>query len=370
MKRLSFLVPAILIFLDIMLGGCGGKASTRAAGEGSGKKPLVIFAAGSLIIPFSDLEKAFESGHPDIDIQAQYHGSIQVMRHVTDLHELVDVVATADASLIPMLMYAADDPVTGQPYANWYIKFASNHLELAYQPNSKYADEINAENWYTLLERPDVKVGLADPRFDPSGYRALMAFALAQGYYHQPTIFTGMFENQFSFPLGIFSDDGLTTVTVPEIVETKTDAHGVIRGACIALRALLGSVDLDYAFDYESVIRQHHLGMVKLPEALDLGTPGFEDVYNTVQVNLDFKRFATVKPQFRGERIGYGITIPGNAPHPSEAGLFVAFLLGPEGRAIMQADYHPVFEATICDGCENMPPVLQALCVPEVTLTP
>jgi len=33
-----------------------------------------------------------------------------------------------------------------------------------------------------------------------------------------------------------------------------------------------------------------------------------------VEVDLNFQRFATVKPQFVGERIAYGITIPSNAP--------------------------------------------------------
>ncbi len=97
------------------------------------RTPLVVYAAGSLIIPFGDLEKAFESKYPDIDVQAQYHGSIQVIRQVTDLHIPIDVVATADASLVPMLMYATNDPDTGLPYANWYIRFASNRLALAYR---------------------------------------------------------------------------------------------------------------------------------------------------------------------------------------------------------------------------------------------
>ena len=143
----------------------------------SGKTPLVVFAAGSLIIPFGDLEKAFESKYPQIDVQAQYHGSIQVMRHSTELHEPIDVVATADASLIPMLMYATINPETGIPYADWYIRFASNRLAIAYQTNSLYSNEITAENWYSIISRPDVKVGLADPRFDAVGYRALMSFA-------------------------------------------------------------------------------------------------------------------------------------------------------------------------------------------------
>jgi len=101
----------------------------------------------------------------------------------------IDVIATADASLVPMLMYAVNDPDTGKPYASWDIYFATNHLAIAYRPDSKYASQINADNWYTILSRPDVKVGITDPRFDAAGYRALMVIALAQQYYHQPTFF-------------------------------------------------------------------------------------------------------------------------------------------------------------------------------------
>ena len=185
------------------------------------KTPLSVFAAGSLIIPFEHLEKAFEAKYPNIDVQAEYHGSIQVMRHATELHEPIDVVATADASLIPMLMYASKVPETDQPYADWYIRFASNHLALAYNADSKYADEINAENWTEVIARPDVKIGIADPRFDASGYRALMAFALAEMANEDYGLFGPMFDGQFSFPVTIFRDDELTTITVPEVLETK-----------------------------------------------------------------------------------------------------------------------------------------------------
>jgi molybdate/tungstate transport system substrate-binding protein len=155
----------------------------------------------------------------------------------------------------------------------------------------------------------------------------------------------------------------LTTVTVPEIIETKTNSQIVIRGASVQLIALLESGDLDYAFEYESVILQHGLQMLSLPEALNLGAEGID--YGKVQVNLDFRRFASVKPEFRGEQIGYGITIPENAPHPKEAALFIAFLLGPEGRALMEADHHPMFAPAFGDGYERIPPELQALCAPE-----
>lgn len=315
-----------------------------------------------MIIPYGDVITAFEQKYPNIDVQAEYHGSIQVIRHVAELHEQIDIVTTADAALIPMLMYATQDAETGKPYASWYLRFATNHMAIAYSPKSKYAGEINADNWYTILSRPDVKVGIADPRFDASGYRALMIYALAQNYYKQPKLFTEMFKGKFNYPMGIFIDEGLATITVPEIIESKSDSNIVIRGASIQLLALLESGDLDYAFEYESVIQQHKLQMVQLPDAINLGSPDFVQEYQKVLVNLDFQRFATVKPEFRGEQIAYGITIPSNAPNPDAAALFIQFLMGPEGQAIMQADHHPMYEAAACDGKENVPAALQPLC--------
>jgi molybdate/tungstate transport system substrate-binding protein len=328
------------------------------------RTPLVVFAAGSLILPFGDLEQAFEQAHPEIDVQAQYHGSIQVIRHATELHEPIDVVATADASLLPLLMYSAAQPDTGEPYAQWTIRFASNRLALAYRADSQYASEITQDNWMEVLARPEVRVGLADPRFDASGYRALMVYALAQDLYGMPSLFRDMFSGQFSYPLTIFREEGLTTITVPEIVETRPEAHIVVRGGSIQLLALLESGDIDYAFEYESVIQQHGLEMLTLPDEVNLGAVDLDPLYHTVQVNLDFQRFATVAPEFRGERIGYGITIPSNAPHYAQAVEFVAFLLSDEGRAVMEADHHPLFDRAIADNFALLPEALQAFCAP------
>ena len=329
--------------------------------------PLVVFAAGSLIGPFDALETAFEAQYPQIDLRPEYHGSIQVIRHATELREPIDVVATADASLIPMLMTGLNDPETGRPYADWYIRFASNRLALAYNRDSKYAAELTADNWQEVLARPDVKVGIADPRFDAAGYRAFMAVVLAQERAQQYTYFADLFKDQFTQPVTLFLDDNLATVTVPEVLEMRSGAHVVLRGASIQLIALLESGDLDYAFEYESVIRQHGLEMLRLPDEENLGSAEHEEDYRRVQVNLDFRRFASVKPTFRGEQIGYGITIPANAPHPVEAVQFIAFLLGPQGRAIMEANYHPMFETPLADGYERMPAELRALCRPTGT---
>lgn len=353
MKKISFTLLGLLLLLAFP--GCAPQQPVA-------KTQLVVFAAGSLIRPFDDLEKAFEAQYPQIDVQSEYHGSIQVIRHATELHEKIDVVATADHALIPMLMYQTKDPESGNPNASWYVRFAANRLGVAYSPKSRYADEINTGNWTDVLTRPDVKVGIADPRFDASGYRTMMVFQLAEEVLKQPDLFEKMFSNAFKYPV-IVSDAGPTQmIRIPEILETQKGATIVLRGSSIQLIALLESGDLDYAFEYESVIRQHGLKLVELPPELNLGDAGQAARYGQVTVRLDFQRFASVKPEFKGEQIGYGITIPSGALHPKEAELFIAFLLGPEGRKIMEQDHHALLEPPGADGYDHLPEAIKALC--------
>jgi molybdate/tungstate transport system substrate-binding protein len=330
-----------------------------------GVTPVSVLYAGSLIIPFQALETAYEASHPEIDLQMEGHGSIQVIRHVTEIHELVDVVATADSTLVPMLMYPNLVPETGRPYADWLIEFAGNRLALAYRPESRYAGEIDADNWYRILARPDVRVGLADPRFDASGYRALMALQMAEAFYGHPTILEDVTLAQFVTPLSVEEGEGLTTIRIPRIVDTRDGAHLVLRGASIALIALLESGDLDYAFEYESVIAQHGFEVLSLPEAINLGSDDYAEAYSRVEVSLDFQRFASVTPVFRGEPIRYAVTIPSNAPHPAEAADFLAFLLGPEGQAILRDHHHPMIIPARTDHLSALPEVLQPLCVEQ-----
>ncbi len=348
-----------LLSLVALLSTCIGCAPRTAD-----KTAVRVLIAGSLMIPFDALEKAYEAEHPDVDVQMEAHGSIQVIRHVTEIHELSDLVVSADHALIPLLMYSSRVPESGQPYAGWYVKFATNRLGLAYSSRSKYAAQINADNWYKIIARPDVKVGIADPRFDAAGYRALMALQLAKAAYGKPTVFEDVIMGQFKTPITQQEENGRAIIHVPEIVETKPDSNLVIRGASIQLIALLESGDLDYAFEYESVIQQHKLQLVKLPDAVNLGSEQYADHYSKVQVRLDFQRFASVKPEFNGEVIGYGVTIPSNAPHPRQAEELLAFVLGPKGRAIMEANQHPLITPALADHYDLVPQGLKSLCSP------
>lgn len=74
-------------------------------------------------------------------------------------------------------------------------KFASDKMVITYTNNSQFAHEINASNWYEILTMPGVAVGRSDPDADPSGYRTLMVWKLAQRYYNRTTLYDGLAQN-------------------------------------------------------------------------------------------------------------------------------------------------------------------------------
>ena len=343
-KRYLVVLPWLII-LSMICVSCGRKNS----------QIIRIFIAGSLIEPFYELERVYEEENPGVDVQVEAHGSIQVIRHVTEIHDLIDLVIPADYRLIPMMMYPNLVPDSGEPYAEYTMEIARNRLVLAYTSRSQYRDEINEDNWYDILSRKDVKFGLSDPRFDAAGYRSLMILQLAERYYKDPTIFEKVYLGSFKDPITVEKDGGMQTILVPELLGIKDGSNIVLRGGSVALLALLESGDVDYAFEYESVAQQHHLNYLQLPPEIDLSNPEFAEWYETVLVKLDYQRFSTITPEFGGEVITYGLTVPTNAPNPEAAQDFIQFLIGPTGREIMDSNFHPMLPSIQVDHREKLP---------------
>lgn len=327
-----------------------------ACSGGEEKTGMRVLCAGSLMMPFNEIEAAFEAQHPDIDVLVEGHGSIQVIRHVTELHEESDVMVVADYSLIPMMMYNTEIPETGESYTDWYITFATNSLGIAYTPSSRYAGEINGDNWHEILSRPDIKLGMADPRLDACGYRALMLLSLAETYYRDDSLFEGVL-GTFNPAIELVPQGTATRITVPEIIHPESEKI-VLRGSSIRMLALLESGDIDYAFEYRSVSEQHNLEFVGLPPEIDLGSVEYTGGYGNATVLLDFHRFSSVRPEFIGQPIIYGVTMPRNAPHPEKAVEFIQFLFGPESRRIFDENCQALLDPIRAD---NLPQVPQEL---------
>ena len=356
------LLVGMLIVIMSMVTACTSSSPSPAPNStnntNSRKTNLIVFEADSLIVPFAQIQKEFEAANPNINVEIEAHGSIQVIRQVTELNQDVDIVAVADSSLIPMLMYQTLMP-NGKPYADWNIESTTNQLVLAYNSKSKYADEISANNWYQIISRPDVKFGFADPRMDAVGYRNLMMLNLAESYYGVDNIMRDTIGKYFSMPITESEVNGISTITIPELLE-PTESHMVLRGAHMELLALLQSGDIDYTIDYKSTVIQDGLSYMELPPEINLGDSSFASDYQKVVVQTDYQRFATVNPVFEGLPIVYGMTIANNSKNQEAAAKFIQFVLGPEGQRIFNDSHQPELSPPQCDNINALPDSLKS----------
>ena len=243
------------------------------------------------------------------------------------------------------------------------MRFATNTLVLAVSPKSQFAERLTPRKTGGARSvSPDVRVGLSDPRFDAAGYRGLMALQLAEQHYGDPYIFEDVVLGQFTSPVTSEAAGDGHVIHVPEVLETRPDSRLALRGGSVSVLALLESGDVDCAFEYESVALQHDLPYAVLPAAVNLGDPGHRDAYRRVSVVLDYRRFASVRPMFRGDVIYYGFTVPANAPSPSLADEFVAFLLGADGQRVLAATAQPVVSPAVIDEPSAAPEEVRRAC--------
>lgn len=97
------LIPVVLTGL-VVLGGCGTQATTKSSSTEI-KTVLPVFAAGTLAEPFKELDKAFEAKYPNVKVQAQFGGSVKMVKQVTELKQAADVVAVADYILLLFITF-------------------------------------------------------------------------------------------------------------------------------------------------------------------------------------------------------------------------------------------------------------------------
>jgi len=268
------------------------ETSTRSTKELSGKLP--IFHAGSLTGTFARVNTEFKKLHPSVEIVSEPAGSVTAIRKITEQHMECGVVASADYKLIPQLMFPN--------YADWYVVFASEQIVLIYTEKSKYQDQINASNWYNILQREDVTFGRHDPDQDPGGYRTLMVWQLAEKYYNVP----GLYQ---------------------KLLNAKGD---IIMGGNVR------AGDLDYTFGYKASAVQNNRKYVTLPEEINLSSKQRENDYAQAKVELKGSKPGEVMT-VTGEPILFGLTIPKNYAHQALATEWVAFLLSDEGISMMKA---------------------------------
>jgi molybdate/tungstate transport system substrate-binding protein len=138
---------------------------------------LLIFEAGSLAGPIAAAAAGF-TARTGIAVKSESGGSLAQARKLSVEHRVPDVIALADANVIPALLIPR--------HARWYARFARNRVGLAYGDRARGASELTDSTWWKVLSGDGVRSVRSDPNLDPGGYRAVIVMRLTERHYRRP----------------------------------------------------------------------------------------------------------------------------------------------------------------------------------------
>ncbi|MHA1732127.1 MAG: tungstate ABC transporter substrate-binding protein WtpA [Promethearchaeota archaeon] len=307
---------------------------------------LKVFHAGSLSIPFEEIEKEFEADYQNVDIQLESAGSVQCVSKITETGKVADVLATADWTLIPAM--------DGQ-YQEYCIQFAVNKMVVCYTNDSNYASEMNKDNFWKVLQK--ARWGFANPNLDPCGYRTLMVLQLAELKYGDSTIFENTVGSETT--ITVQESGSVYRISTPEVL-VKVDnpsEHVFIRDKSVDLVTLLKEGGLDFAFEYLSVAKQHGLNYLELDDAVDLSNASLDATYAHVQVLKSDGKTST------GKSITYGITVPKNANRSDLGAVFIEYVINSTGKQAFTRLGQPPLDPCVTTNLSATPVILKPYCV-------
>lgn len=171
---------------------------------------------------------------------------------------------------------SADRALEGTANGNWVSSFAvigTSPLVLGYNPASSFASALVRQPWYDVVDQPGFLLGRTDPSTDPKGMLAVTALDHAARRYHRPAL--------------------------AALARSATNVF-----AETSLVGELQAGQLDAGFFYGVEASAAHLRTVTLG-GVALGAT-------------------------------YTVAVVNRAPHARAARAFRAFLLGPQGRAILR----------------------------------
>ena len=296
-SRLSAFVLAAAAVLT--LGACQ-KSGADTAAETKAPSTIRLFNAASIARPLRVLADSF-TARTGVKVLQENQSSLELARKLTEFDDIPDVLALADYQVFPKLL--APKYVDG-----WWL-FARNRLVLGYTEKSLHQDLLANDGWRHVVTMPDVEVGRSDPNTDPSGYRTLMAFQLAELHYNEPGLAQRL----------------LAGAADRNVRPREADQVGMLQAGA-----------LDYIWTYENLARGAGLKFVTLPSAIDLGTAADSLLYAKVSVRVIGKQRGD-SVTFRGEPILYGIAVPRAAPDTVTAHKFLSFLMSIDGQRILRS---------------------------------
>lgn len=302
---------SLLAAIALSMTACG-KANTDSAATAK-PSSIRLFNAASIARPLRVLADSF-TARTNISVLQENQSSLELARRLTEFNDIPDVIALADYQVFPK--YLSPKFVDG-----WWL-FARNRIVLAYTDKSHHADLLANENWRKVVTMKDVEVGRSDPNTDPSGYRTLMTFQLAELHYNEP---------------------GLAKRLQAGAAEKN------IRPREADQVAMLQAGELDYIWTYENLARAAGLKFVNLPGEIDLSTAADSSWYSKVSVRVAGKQRGD-SVTFHGEPILYGVAVPFAAADTAAGQKFIAFMLSADGKRILHAASLDALDSPIAVG--------------------
>ncbi len=200
-----------------------------------------------------------------------------------------------------------NDSLTGSAngdWVRWYVTFAQSPLVIGYDPKSRFASALKSRPWYEVLQQPGIRIGRSDPKLDPKGVLTEQLLDRAEQVYKLP----GLNRKVLGDPQN------------PDQVRPEQTLVGRLQ-----------SGQVDVGFFYSTETTDLHIAAIPLPPEV-------------------------------AQSAHYTATVLRDAPNPAGAARFVAFLLGPDGRAVMRQHGLDVVGPTITGDAAAVPqPVRAAL---------
>ena len=292
-----------LILILVLIAGLGvGYAIGFFQGLNSvpASSTLLVDAAGTLQVPFNAIaDNLIRPQYPTLSYNYIFEGSRLAANEITQANKSFDIFASADYRIIPNQLIPN--------YASWYIIFASNSMAILYTNHSRYESEIAQKNWYQIITRPGVIVGVSDKETDPSGYNAIFMLKLAGlQYYHNSTY--------------LYDQIYHTKNAAKELVIVPTETY---------LDAQLETGAVDYVLSYSSEAISHKLQYIDPGPQVNLSNLTLADWYAKVNATVNGKHVS-------GAPILYDVTIPSNSPDRSMSISFIKALFSPMGQQILR----------------------------------
>lgn len=257
-----------------------------------------VFYAGSLVnLMEHGLGPAFDKASGD-SFQGYAGGSTKLGHEIKGKLRRGDVFISANPKVDRSLMGSANGD-----WVRWYISFAQSPLVIGYNPSSRFAAAFKSKPWYQVLMQPGIRIGRTDPKLDPKGRLTVELMQRAERVYDKPGL-------------------------AQRILGTPENPKQVLPEETLIGR--LQSGELDAGLFYSTETATAHIPAIDLPAAI---TP----------------------------KAVYTVTILRGAPHPAAAERFIAFLIGPQGRKIMQAHGLAVMKPTVSGSKSAVPATLGAL---------